>query len=83
MSYETIFIDLSMSASGLDKKLVQPIHPTSTMACHPRAAIAEISFQELFSHTLGDYMLLILLLWRICTFYLYLAMGALFIPKWI
>ena len=47
------------------------------------SGIAEISFQELFCTTLGDYMLLILLLWRICTFYLYLALGALVIPKWI
>ena len=47
------------------------------------SGIAEISFQSFFEIILGDYTLLILLLWRVCTFYLYLVLGAFFIPKWI
>jgi uncharacterized membrane protein YbhN (UPF0104 family) len=47
------------------------------------SGIAEVLFQGFFETTLGDYTLLILLLWRACTFYLYLTLGAIFIPKWI
>jgi len=47
------------------------------------SGIAELSFQKCYETSLGDYMFLILLLWRIATFYLYLAIGSFTIPKWI
>jgi uncharacterized protein (TIRG00374 family) len=47
------------------------------------SGIAEVSFQAFFEHTLGDYTLGLLVLWRACSFYLYLTVGAFFLPKWI
>ncbi|MEF2229220.1 MAG: lysylphosphatidylglycerol synthase transmembrane domain-containing protein [Candidatus Cardinium sp.] len=47
------------------------------------SGIAEFWFQKFFEPMLGDYTLLIALLWRICTFYLYLVLGAILLPKWI
>ncbi len=47
------------------------------------SGIAEVLFQAFFEHTLGDYTLIILILWRACSFYLYLTVGAFFLPKWI
>ncbi|WP_342265368.1 lysylphosphatidylglycerol synthase transmembrane domain-containing protein [Cardinium endosymbiont of Philonthus spinipes] len=47
------------------------------------SGIAEFWFQKFFDPMLGDYTLLIALLWRICTFYLYLILGAMLLPKWI
>ncbi len=47
------------------------------------SGIAEFWFQKFFEPILGDYTLLIVLLWRIATFYLYLILGAVLLPKWI
>jgi uncharacterized protein (TIRG00374 family) len=47
------------------------------------SGIAEFLFQQFFEPTLGDYTLMIAVLWRVCTYYLYLTLGAIFLPKWI
>ena len=47
------------------------------------SGIAEFWFQKFFEPMLGDYTLLIAFLWRICTFYLYLVLGSILLPKWI
>lgn len=47
------------------------------------SGIAEFWFQQFFEPMLGDYTLLILLLWRIATFYLYLILGVILLPKWL
>ncbi|WP_243517088.1 MULTISPECIES: lysylphosphatidylglycerol synthase transmembrane domain-containing protein [unclassified Candidatus Cardinium] len=47
------------------------------------SGIAEFWFQNFFEPMLGDYTLLIALLWRMATFYLYLILGAFLLPKWI
>ncbi|MGI2257107.1 lysylphosphatidylglycerol synthase transmembrane domain-containing protein [Candidatus Cardinium hertigii] len=47
------------------------------------SGIAELLFQQFFEPILADYTLLIVLLWRITTFYLYLILGAILLPKWL
>lgn len=47
------------------------------------SGFAEILFQQFFEPMLGNYTLLMALLWRVCTFYIYLALGVIFLPKWI
>ncbi|TDG95161.1 lysylphosphatidylglycerol synthase transmembrane domain-containing protein [Cardinium endosymbiont of Culicoides punctatus] len=47
------------------------------------SGIAEVLFQQFFETTLGDYTLVIAVLWRMCTFYIYLTLGILFLPRWI
>ena len=47
------------------------------------SGIAELLFQQFFDPMLGDYTVLISLLWRMCTYYLYLTLGIVFLPKWI
>lgn len=47
------------------------------------SGIAEVLFQQFFEPVLGDHTLIIAVLWRMCTFYLYLTLGAIFLPRWI
>lgn len=47
------------------------------------SGIAELLFQSFFETTLEDYTLPILILWRSCSFYLYLVLGLIFLPKWL
>ena len=47
------------------------------------SGIAELLFQAFFESTLGQYTLLILVLWRSCSFYIYLTLGLIFLPRWI
>ncbi|AWN81825.1 lysylphosphatidylglycerol synthase transmembrane domain-containing protein [Candidatus Cardinium hertigii] len=47
------------------------------------SGIAEYSFIQFFEPILGDYTPLIALLWRACTFFLYLLLGIIFLPRWI
>lgn len=47
------------------------------------SGIAEFWFEKFFEPMLGDYTLLIALFWRIATFYLYLVLGVMLLPKWL
>ena len=44
---------------------------------------AEFFYQKLYSGVLGDYTLLTDLIWRVFTYYFYLVLGAIFLPRWI
>jgi uncharacterized protein (TIRG00374 family) len=44
---------------------------------------AEYFFPMFFQENLGDYTLIVNLLWRLFTYYPYLFLGAIFLPKWI
>lgn len=44
---------------------------------------AEYFFPMFFQETLGDYTLIVNLLWRLFTYYPYLLIGTIFLPKWI
>lgn len=44
---------------------------------------AEYFFPMFFQENLGDYTLIVNLLWRLFTYYPYLILGAIFLPKWI
>lgn len=44
---------------------------------------AEYFFPIFFKENLGDYTLIVNLLWRLFTYYPYLLLGAIFLPKWI
>lgn len=43
---------------------------------------AEFFFTELFQNLLGDYLLIIEMLWRILTYYLHIIVGAIVLSKW-
>ncbi|MGB3183096.1 MAG: lysylphosphatidylglycerol synthase transmembrane domain-containing protein [Cyclobacteriaceae bacterium] len=47
------------------------------------AGAAEYAFKQFFSNFLGSYTIGILTLWRLFTYYPYLILGALILPKWI
>lgn len=49
------------------------------------SGVTEIAFREYYSdlHIGGGPILLIILIWRIVSYYLYLLLGVLIIPKWI
>ncbi len=44
---------------------------------------AEYFFPMFFQENLGDYTLIVNLLWRLFTYYPYLILGAIFLPRWI
>lgn len=44
---------------------------------------AEYFFPIFFKDTLGDFTLIVNLLWRLFTYYPYLLLGAIFLPRWI
>ena len=44
---------------------------------------AEYFFPMFFQENLGDYTLIVNLLWRLFTYYPYLLLGAIFLPRWI
>ncbi len=44
---------------------------------------AEYFFPFFFEENLGDYTLIVNLLWRLFTYYPYLLLGAIFLPRWI
>ncbi len=44
---------------------------------------AEISFAGFFSEFLGDYTFVTSILWRMLSYYPYLLLGAIFLPRWI
>ena len=44
---------------------------------------AEYFFPMFFQETLGDYTLIVNLIWRLFTYYPYLLLGAIFLPRWI
>ncbi len=44
---------------------------------------AEYVFPLFFQETLGDYTLIVNLFWRLFTYYPYLLLGAIFLPRWI
>jgi uncharacterized protein (TIRG00374 family) len=44
---------------------------------------AEYFFPMFFEENLGDYTLIVNLLWRLFTYYPYLLLGAIFLPRWI
>ncbi|NJN28775.1 MAG: flippase-like domain-containing protein [Cyclobacteriaceae bacterium] len=44
---------------------------------------AEYFFPIFFNENLGDYTLIVNLLWRLFTYYPYLLLGAIFLPRWV
>lgn len=44
---------------------------------------AEFFFAQFFTEFLGDYMVVTNILWRLLSYYPYLLLGAIFLPKWI
>ncbi len=44
---------------------------------------AEFFFQQFYETILGNYTIITDLLWRCLTYYLYLILGAIFLPKWL
>lgn len=47
------------------------------------SGVAELLFKQFFESMLKEYTLPLALLWRLSTFYLYLILGMVFLPKWI
>lgn len=47
------------------------------------AGFAEIAFPTFFGKWLGSFTTVIVLLYRIVTYYLYLILGSIFLPKWV
>ncbi|MGB3585471.1 MAG: TIGR00374 family protein, partial [Tunicatimonas sp.] len=44
---------------------------------------AEFFFNQFFYEFLGDYTIVTNILWRMLTYYPYLLLGAIFLPRWI
>ena len=44
---------------------------------------AEFFYKQLYGNALGDYTLITAVLWRVFTYYLYLILGAIYLPRWI
>lgn len=44
---------------------------------------AEFFYKQLHGDTLGDYTLVTAVLWRVCTSYYYLIIGAIILPRWL
>ena len=47
------------------------------------AGIAEVAFPTFFGSYLGSFTAIIVLLYRIVTYYLYLILGSFFLPRWV
>lgn len=47
------------------------------------SGMAEYAFREFFTPMLGGYVLVVLVPWRLLTFYFYLLLGAIFLPRWV
>lgn len=47
------------------------------------SGMAEFLYKQLYGVTLGDYTLVTNLLWRMLTYYLYIILGAIYLPRWL
>ena len=47
------------------------------------SGIIEYIFNEFYHHILNDYSIIVIIIWRILTFYLYIFLGLLLLPGWI
>ena len=47
------------------------------------SGMAELFYKRLYGATLGDYTLVANVLWRMLTYYLYLILGVIYLPRWV
>ena len=47
------------------------------------SGIAEYFYKQMHASVLGDYTLITDVLWRMFTYYFYLVLGAIYLPRWI
>jgi uncharacterized protein (TIRG00374 family) len=78
------FVDLSVSQHWLvfSRQIVMWI--TMLISPTPGAAgTAEAIFKEFFIDFLGDYTFISMILWRALSYYPYLLLGAIVLPRWL
>ncbi|MHA7877784.1 MAG: lysylphosphatidylglycerol synthase transmembrane domain-containing protein [Bacteroidota bacterium] len=47
------------------------------------SGMAEFFYKQLYEAMLGDYVLVTNVLWRLLTYYIYLVLGAIYLPRWV